>query len=297
MNQEKVLVVPASSIPAPIAPFTQNAEALSELFSAAEPSFLERGKAENDPSFKQIIPYIALATHDQRVLVYERAKSSGEDRLHHKLSIGIGGHINEQDGEAGLPAFMNGAQRELVEEIGLALPHQVVLSSVVGLINDESDEVGMVHLGVAMVLLCTNERAEDILTKCESHMLEPRLISVADLEQPEIYDNLESWSKHLAAFFVQRAGETAKWNDAAFRERMGFLAVSAGNLASAASGFLLQESPRSHVLSRQMVEQAAGETQCMIAGAIHNDDISQENVIGAANAFRDELQNMLKHQS
>src|SRR4051812_6681984 len=67
---------------------------LSSILSRGNNFFLPRGKAENDPSHKQIIPYVLIA-HEDKVLHYVRGKKAGEQRLVAKGSIGIGGHFNE----------------------------------------------------------------------------------------------------------------------------------------------------------------------------------------------------------
>src|SRR4051812_35010148 len=109
--------------------------------------FVPRSLAEHDPSLKQIIPY-AIVTHGGKVLRYRRGKKSGEQRLVSKGSIGIGGHMNESD--EGLfaldeAAYLAGVEREIKEEIAIPEP---TLNRAVALINDDSNEVGRVHLGV-----------------------------------------------------------------------------------------------------------------------------------------------------
>lgn len=113
--------------------------------------FARRSAAENDPSLKQIIPY-AVLTHGGRILNYVRGGKSGEKRLVAKASIGIGGHIN--DGDEGLFAFDRDAyqaavEREVREELRLGGGFS---DTIVALINDDSNEVGRVHLGVVHVL-------------------------------------------------------------------------------------------------------------------------------------------------
>jgi predicted NUDIX family phosphoesterase len=112
--------------------------------------FMPRSKAEEDPSFKQIIPYVLLV-HNGRVLHYVRGKKAGEQRLVAKGSIGIGGHMN--DGDGGL--FNLDAQhynivveREIHEELHLQTLFE---NRAVALLNDDSNPVGQVHLGVVHV--------------------------------------------------------------------------------------------------------------------------------------------------
>src|SRR5205814_2926343 len=112
--------------------------------------FLPRAQAEKDPSHKQIIPY-ALLAHGDKVLHYVRGKRAGEQRLVAKGSIGIGGHMNETDeslfalDEA---AYRTGVEREVNEEIKIDRPFD---DRIVALLNDDTTEVGRVHLGIVHV--------------------------------------------------------------------------------------------------------------------------------------------------
>ncbi len=117
--------------------------------------FLPRSAAENDPSFKQIIPY-AILTHGGRILHYVRGKKTGEQRLAAKGSIGIGGHVNLSDldvPEISAATYHNGVRREVAEEIVIRGP---VRETVRALLNDDSTEVGRVHLGVVHVFELEN---------------------------------------------------------------------------------------------------------------------------------------------
>jgi predicted NUDIX family phosphoesterase len=104
----------------------------------------ERAPLEKDFSWKQIIPYIILV-HTGKVLVYQRV-TGDEKRLNGKKSIGIGGHIDEPDG-----SYWAGFQRELLEE--LSFQNSFLQKHIIyGIVNDDSDEVGRVHLGVVHVV-------------------------------------------------------------------------------------------------------------------------------------------------
>lgn len=117
------------------------------LFAREEIHFMDRDLAEKDPRFKQVIPYCLFKWKDM-ILSYERGKKGGEKRLHALRSIGIGGHINPVDGDAKRDLFsvyFNGVYRELSEE--LIIPG-TVSAQMVGILNDDSNEVGKVHLGI-----------------------------------------------------------------------------------------------------------------------------------------------------
>ena len=121
---------------------------LKAFFQVGVARFLPRPETEEDPSFKQIIPY-CLFYCNGKLLVYVRGGKGGEKRLHAKYSLGIGGHINPIDTDGGvydLNSYENAVQRELTEE--LVINAKVLSRKIVGLINDDSNSVGQVHLGV-----------------------------------------------------------------------------------------------------------------------------------------------------
>ena len=131
---------------------------LPELFAAEHTSYRPRAEVEEDPSYKQLIPYVIFRYRDAHgrlhVFQYTRGKGQGEGRLHSKRSVGIGGHISTDDsgsGDAGshaTAAYQEGMRRELAEEVAIDTQYS---ESCVGLINDDQSEVGRVHLGVVHV--------------------------------------------------------------------------------------------------------------------------------------------------
>lgn len=155
ISQEHVLVVPTElfhrlghfqGFAADTAPY------LSELLNPQHASYRPRAEMEQDPSFKQLIPYVIFQHRDERgrlwLFHYTRGRGQGERRLHHKRSVGVGGHISIDDSQTGGPPYEEGMRRELNEEveIGAAYTPQCV-----GLINDDETDVGRVHLGVVHV--------------------------------------------------------------------------------------------------------------------------------------------------
>lgn len=157
--------------------------------------FMERPAAELDPTHKQLIPY-SVFHHAGRYLAYTRGGKSGEKRLVAKRSVGIGGHINPVDQShdgLGETMYFNSIEREITEELQLGGTHT---QSVIGLINDDSSEVGSVHLGVVHRFELSSDEVssnEDAIQDLRFHTLEELLA---------MYDNLETWSqilvKHLA---------------------------------------------------------------------------------------------------
>src|SRR6266481_5539044 len=123
---------------------------LKAILSRGSNFFIPRPEAETDPAYKQIIPY-ALIAFEKTVLHYVRGKKAGEQRLVAKGSIGIGGHMNEADESLFAmdeEAYRAGVEREVNEEIKIETPFD---DRIVALLNDDSTEVGRVHLGIVHI--------------------------------------------------------------------------------------------------------------------------------------------------
>ena len=135
--------------------FCGEPERYTPLLDPANLSFRRRGDMESDPAFKQLIPYMLFtctgADGSVSVFGYVRGKGMGEARLHSLMSVGVGGHINDTDlaraahRESGHDIYREGLLRELHEEVTVGAPFT---ESCVGLINDDRNEVGRVHLGI-----------------------------------------------------------------------------------------------------------------------------------------------------
>ncbi|HTE06994.1 MAG TPA: NUDIX domain-containing protein [Planctomycetota bacterium] len=159
--------------------------------------FVERRHAELDASLKQVIPY-TLVAHGDEVLLLKRLGKGGEARLHGKLSIGVGGHINPVDLGApasGADVLDAGCRRELEEEIGIHCPYTL---SPVGIINDDSSDVGSVHFGLVNVARC---ETKDVAIR-ETEVLEGSFVNVATLREIARSEpgRFETWS----ALIVER---------------------------------------------------------------------------------------------
>ncbi|MEY2786101.1 MAG: hypothetical protein RL277_2313 [Planctomycetota bacterium] len=166
--------------------------------------FVERPWAERSPAFKQLIPY-TIVVCGERVLLTRRTKGGGEARLHDKHSIGIGGHINPIDMETALTRgelrnpLPAGAVREIEEE--LCVEGRYTLSTV-GLINDDSNSVGAVHLGIVHVM-----RVEGSVEVREKDQLEGRLVTVEELRSlVNSGANVETWSRLLVPHLGELLG-------------------------------------------------------------------------------------------
>ncbi len=161
---------------------------LPALLDRGNNFFTARPAAEADPTLKQIIPYVILV-HKGKVLHYVRGKKAGEQRLVSKGSIGIGGHMNDHDEDLfalDLDAYTAGVQREVGEELRLGSAYT---NHPVALLNDDSNEVGRVHLGVVHVFHL--ETAD--VQKGEAMITELQFLDRAQLAARR--ETMETWSQ------------------------------------------------------------------------------------------------------
>ena len=157
--------------------------------------FMDRGKAEADPSHKQLIPYCIFRikgdeTQATRYLHYTRGKSGGESRLHASGSVGIGGHINpidQREDNLGMDTYMAGVEREIEEELVISGDHT---NRIIALLNDDSNSVGEVHLGVVHIIDLEN----DDVRANEDAIANLGLLTLEELKG-DYYDRLETWSQ------------------------------------------------------------------------------------------------------
>jgi len=150
--------------------------------------YVIRAEAENDPSFKQVIPYV-LFVYNGSIFSYRRGKRGSEKRLHDLYSVGIGGHIETVDRmlfSQDTMGYYDALRREVAEEVNVACDCQ---AECVALINDDSNDVGRVHFGVVHVVRLD----DDQITKNESKIAEPQLIPIEKaIRNVESY---ETWSQ------------------------------------------------------------------------------------------------------
>lgn len=175
--------------------FLPDSRHLDDLCATLEEfgSFRPRSIVEEDETFKQVIPYVAI-TCNGRVLVLRRLDTQGESRLHHRMSIGVGGHVNpEPPGER--PLLVRGLLRELSEELELDDPTQLEATSI-GWINDDSTAVGRVHLGLA----CRIETAGEVTVR-EKDRMEGSWREILSLDPAD--PGWETWSSILLPAIVE----------------------------------------------------------------------------------------------
>ena len=171
-------------------------EGVSRLLDPESHFFMDRAAAEEDPSHKQLIPYCIFRCGD-RILHYTRGKSGGESRLHAKISVGVGGHVNPVDmdgGKTGSDAYHAAVTREIEEELDLPEDHQ---HRIIALLNDESNPVGQVHLGIVHLV----DLKSDAVASREDALADLGFSTLAELNGP-LFERLETWSqfciRHLA---------------------------------------------------------------------------------------------------
>lgn len=192
VQTEQVLVVPTRLVHelGYFQGFTADTERyLEELLSPEHTSYRPRGQMEQDPGFKQLIPYVIFRHVDgagvSHLFQYTRGKGQGEQRLHSKRSVGIGGHISSDDA-AEVNAYDEGMRRELNEEVIIETTYR---ERCVGLINDDQTEVGRVHLGIVHLFDVEEPHIRPRETDILSAGFQPAGELLSDL------DAFETWSK------------------------------------------------------------------------------------------------------
>jgi len=155
-------------------------------------SITQKIPAEQDKSYKQAIAYVILVYNNQ-IFIYERPPKgvTSEERYASKLSIGLGGHIEPHDHNPSISVIDSSLQREIKEEIGLN-PEDYDLHHI-GYINDEADEIGLVHFG--LIYLAKVKKNE--LKIEQKELVKSWFIDPDKLKNQEIYGRLEGWSKIL----------------------------------------------------------------------------------------------------
>lgn len=170
---------------------------ISKLLDPQHHFFMDRAAAEEDPSHKQLIPYCVFRCGD-RILHYTRGKAGGESRLHAKISVGVGGHINPidtGDGRVGPEAYFAAVTRELEEELLIGSKRT---SRIIALLNDDSNPVGQVHLGIVHLV----DLDTDDVSSREDALTDLSFTPLAELRD-ELFERLETWSQHCIAHLAE----------------------------------------------------------------------------------------------
>jgi len=155
-------------------------------------SYRPRPEVEEDPSFKQLIPY-CIFRHNGNIFQYTRGTKTGEARLHSQKSVGVGGHISSEDATSGTSVYHEAMWREIQEEVFL---ESEFTESCVALINDDKTDVGRVHLGIVHIF----DLDEPKVRPREQSMIN------AGFEEPSVLldqkENFETWSQICFEFLL-----------------------------------------------------------------------------------------------
>jgi predicted NUDIX family phosphoesterase len=178
---EQVLVVPRSALMGDPGWHGVTSDGLDafEVIVAREGRFLPRADVEPDRTWKQVIPYLVLRD-GERYFLMRRTQAGGDARLHDRWSIGVGGHLNPGDG-----ALAGGLRREWREEVRADFEPAFRL---IGLLNDDTTEVGSVHVGAVYVADAAGRPVEIR----ETDKLSGAFANPADVAA--VVDRMESWS-------------------------------------------------------------------------------------------------------
>ena len=159
--------------------------------------FLKRSELEEDPSFKQIIPYAIISSKDSFYL-FRRTSGQTEKRLHNKFSLGVGGHMNPDDSVKPKEQYLiDELKRELFEEVKLLNGCLIEDIEFIGFINDDTIPVGRVHIGLLYNIHVSNKE----LYINETDKMTADWIDKSSLA--EFYEGMETWSKIIFDFYIQ----------------------------------------------------------------------------------------------
>jgi predicted NUDIX family phosphoesterase len=203
VNEENVLVVPTAGINKFLTgKFTKTNLDASLEYILSNYSFRSRAIVEEDASFKQIIPYV-IVRYDDRYLLLQRTNRQTEKRLHGKLSIGIGGHINDTEVAGAHKNILHaGLERELEEEVHIIGQRRSL--ELAGIISDDSTPVGQVHLGLVFLL----ETDSPEFTVNEPELMTAEWANLGQLR--ERHDRMETWSQIAFDQILAATAEVAR---------------------------------------------------------------------------------------
>lgn len=173
----------------------ENSEVLKRIVQKG--LFRKRSELEEDPSFKQIIPYAIISNKDSFCL-FKRTSMQKEKRLHNKFSLGVGGHMNPGNPKESKEQYLiNELKRELFEEVKLLNGCLIEDIEFIGFINDDSISVGSVHIGLLYNVHVSNR---DIVIN-ETDKMTADWIDKPDLA--EFYEGMETWTKITFDYYIK----------------------------------------------------------------------------------------------
>jgi len=159
--------------------------------------FLRRSELEEDPTFKQIIPY-AIISNMESFYLFKRTSTQTEKRLHNKFSLGVGGHMNPNNSvESKEQYLIDELKRELYEEVRLLNGCSIEDIEFIGFINDDTISVGSVHIGLLYNIHVSNK---------EVYINETDKMTADWIDKPnlaEFYEGMETWTKITFDFYIK----------------------------------------------------------------------------------------------
>ena len=159
--------------------------------------FRKRNELEEDPSFKQIIPY-AFISNKESFFIFKRTSGQTEKRLHNKFSLGLGGHMNPGNSKEPKEQYLNNElKRELFEEVKLLNGCIIEDIEFIGFINDDTIPVGRVHIGLLYNIHVSNK---DVVIN-ETDKMTADWIDKPDLA--EFYEGMETWSGITFDYYIK----------------------------------------------------------------------------------------------
>ena len=173
----------------------ENSEVLKKIVQNG--LFLKRSELEEEPSFKQIIPY-AIISNKESFFLFRRTSRQTEKRLHNKFSLGVGGHMNPNPSmESKEQYLIDELKRELFEEVKLLNGCLIEAIEFIGFINDDTIPVGRVHIGLLYNIHVSNKE----VYINETDKMTADWIDKSNLA--EFYEGMETWTKITFDFYIK----------------------------------------------------------------------------------------------
>ena len=160
--------------------------------------FQPRSLMEKDPTYKQIIPYL-IFEHEGSFFLMQRKKDASEQRLQNKYSLGIGGHMRFEDLQHSADLF-GWAKREFEEEVQYEGTFQM---APLGILNDDSTEVGQVHLGIVLMLI-----GDSSTISIKSELQSGQLVPLPDCL--DYVPHMETWSQIVLMTLLKEGFKSAQ---------------------------------------------------------------------------------------
>ena len=173
----------------------ENSEVLKRIIQYG--LFRKRSELEEDPSFKQIIPY-AIISNKESFYLFKRTSQQTEKRLHNKFSLGVGGHMNPGNTKESKEQYLiDELKRELFEEVKLLNACLIEDIEFIGFINDDTIPVGRVHIGLLYNIHVSNK---DVVIN-ETDKMTADWIDKPDLV--EFYKGMETWTRITFDYYIR----------------------------------------------------------------------------------------------